>query len=106
MAGRPELLFPLFADITTLPGIGPKIAKSLTQIGVETPRDLLFLLPGRLTPQLERVVEAMLYLLWDLKLKVGHASRTIRECVDLEEWNRHQAASARWGQSSPRWQCP
>ena len=45
MAGRPELLFPLFADITTLPGIGPKIAKSLTQIGVETPRDLLFLLP-------------------------------------------------------------
>lgn len=45
MAGRPEILFPLFADVQTLPGVGPKIAKSLSQIGIETPRDLLFLLP-------------------------------------------------------------
>lgn len=45
MAGRPELLFPLFADIQTLPGVGPKVAKHLEQIGITTPRDLIFLLP-------------------------------------------------------------
>ncbi|MGI3167846.1 ATP-dependent DNA helicase RecG [Pseudooceanicola sp. C21-150M6] len=43
--GRPEILFPLFAEATVLAGIGPKIAKALAQMGVETPRDLLFLLP-------------------------------------------------------------
>ncbi|EAQ03322.1 ATP-dependent DNA helicase RecG [Pseudooceanicola batsensis HTCC2597] len=46
MAGRPEILFPLFADVQTLPGVGPKTARHLAQIGVETPRDLLFLLPN------------------------------------------------------------
>ena len=46
MAGRPEILFPLFADVQTLPGVGPKTAKLLTQLDVETPRDLLFLLPN------------------------------------------------------------
>lgn len=45
MAARPEVLFPLFADVQTLPGVGPKVAKSLAQIGIETPRDLVFLLP-------------------------------------------------------------
>ena len=29
----------------------------------------------------ESVVEAMLYVLWDLKLKVGHATRTVDECL-------------------------
>jgi ATP-dependent DNA helicase RecG len=45
MAGRPEILFPLFADVQTLPGVGPKVAKHMAQIGMETPRDLIFLLP-------------------------------------------------------------
>ena len=45
--------------------------------------DLLFLADGRTTPWVERVVEAMLYMLWDLKLKVGHATRTIDECLHL-----------------------
>lgn len=42
---RPEALFPLFADLTGLPGIGEKTAKHYKGVGVETPRDLLFLLP-------------------------------------------------------------
>ena len=42
---RPEILFPLFADIETLDGVGPKIAKSFQGLGVEKPKDLLFLLP-------------------------------------------------------------
>jgi [protein-PII] uridylyltransferase len=45
--------------------------------------DLLFLLPYKQTPWGEQVVEYMLYVLWDLGLKVGHATRTIDECVRL-----------------------
>ena len=43
--------------------------------------DLLFLLPYKQTPWGESVVEAMLYILWDLKLKVGHATRSVDECL-------------------------
>ncbi len=42
---RPELLFPLFADLETLDGVGPKSAKAFAGLGVEKPKDLLFLLP-------------------------------------------------------------
>ena len=45
MSGRPELLFPLFAGLETLDGIGPKTAQLLIQTGIETPRDVLFGLP-------------------------------------------------------------
>ena len=45
--------------------------------------DLLFVTPYKITPWAESVIESMLYILWDLRLKVGHASRTIRECVRL-----------------------
>ena len=43
--------------------------------------DLLFLLPYKQTPRGEQVVEYMLYLLWDLGLKVGHATRSVDECI-------------------------
>ena len=43
--------------------------------------DLLFLLPYKLTPYGEQVVEFMLYRLWDLGLKVGHATRSVDECI-------------------------
>jgi ATP-dependent DNA helicase RecG len=43
---RPERLFPLFADLETLEGVGPKIARALAGLGVERPKDLLFLLPA------------------------------------------------------------
>ena len=43
---RPERLFPLFADLETLDGVGPKVAKTLAGLGVERPKDLLFLLPA------------------------------------------------------------
>jgi [protein-PII] uridylyltransferase len=45
--------------------------------------DLLFLLPYKQTPWGEQVVEYMLYVLWDMGLKVGHATRNIDECVRL-----------------------
>ena len=43
--------------------------------------DLLFLLPYKKTPYTEQVVEYLLYLLWDLGLKVGQATRSVEECL-------------------------
>ncbi|MGL4974034.1 MAG: [protein-PII] uridylyltransferase [Bosea sp. (in: a-proteobacteria)] len=43
--------------------------------------DLLFLFPHKQTAWGESVVEAMLYPLWDLKLKVGHSTRSVEECI-------------------------
>ncbi|MFO1012861.1 MAG: [protein-PII] uridylyltransferase [Caulobacteraceae bacterium] len=45
--------------------------------------DLLFLRPYKQTAHAESVIEFMLYALWDLGFKVGHASRTIEECIRL-----------------------
>ncbi len=46
MSGRPEILFPLFADLTTLDGIGPKTALNFSGLAVEKPRDLALTLPN------------------------------------------------------------
>ena len=43
--------------------------------------DLLFLLPYKRTPHNEQVIEFLLYLLWDLGLKVGQATRSVAECL-------------------------
>jgi [protein-PII] uridylyltransferase len=45
--------------------------------------DLLFLRAYKPTPFAESVTEYMLYMLWDLGLKVGHSSRSIEECLKL-----------------------
>ncbi len=45
--------------------------------------DLLFLTPYKITPWAESVIESMLYMLWDMKLKIGHSSRTVKECLRL-----------------------
>jgi [protein-PII] uridylyltransferase len=45
--------------------------------------DLLFLFPWKQTAHGEQIVEFMLYMLWDLGLKVGHSTRSIEDCVRL-----------------------
>ncbi|MDN5786939.1 MAG: [protein-PII] uridylyltransferase, partial [Pseudorhodobacter sp.] len=45
--------------------------------------DLLFLTPWKVTPWAESAIESVLYMLWDLKLKVGHATRTVKDCLRL-----------------------
>jgi [protein-PII] uridylyltransferase len=43
--------------------------------------DLLFLTDAKASMRVERAVEFILYFLWDLGLKVGHATRSIPECL-------------------------
>ena len=43
--------------------------------------DLLFLLPYKITPSGEQLVETILYFLWDLGFKVGHATRSVEDCI-------------------------
>ncbi|MGH6871460.1 MAG: [protein-PII] uridylyltransferase [Rhizomicrobium sp.] len=45
--------------------------------------DLLFLRPYKQTAWGESVIEFILHMLWDLGLKVGHATRSLAECVRL-----------------------
>jgi len=45
--------------------------------------DLLFVRPSKQTPWGESVIEFVLYMLWDLGLKVGHATRSLGDCVRL-----------------------
>ncbi|HTP76889.1 MAG TPA: [protein-PII] uridylyltransferase [Rhizomicrobium sp.] len=47
--------------------------------------DLLFVRPFKQTPWGESVIEFILYMLWDLGLKVGHATRSLGECVRLSK---------------------
>ncbi|MGB3148317.1 MAG: ATP-dependent DNA helicase RecG [Paracoccaceae bacterium] len=58
---RPAILFPLFAGLEMLEGVGAKTAKALGQMQVERPRDLLFTLPyavidRRLRPTIRDVI--------------------------------------------------
>lgn len=45
--------------------------------------DLLFVLPARQTERIQNIVEFILYCLWDTRQKVGHATRSIDECIRL-----------------------
>ena len=59
--------------------------------------DLLFLLPYKLTPHCEQVVEYILYRLWDLGLKVGQSARSIDECLGRAKGDltiQHQPAGS------------
>ena len=45
--------------------------------------DIAFITPGKTTAWCEQVIEAILYYLWDLSLKVGHSSRSLDEMVRM-----------------------
>ena len=44
--------------------------------------DLLFLFEKRVPPSAVKLVEEMLFPLWDMGIEVGHATRSIRDCID------------------------
>jgi [protein-PII] uridylyltransferase len=61
--------------------------------------DLLFLVPYKVLPRSEQVVEEVLYFLWDLGFKVGHAVRSVDDCVRLAKADHVICTSlleARW----------
>ena len=43
--------------------------------------DLLILTPYKLIPRTEQIVETLLYILWDMKIKVGYSIRHINETI-------------------------
>ena len=45
--------------------------------------DIAFITPGKQTAWCEQVIEAMLYYLWDLSLKVGQSSRSLDDVVRM-----------------------
>ncbi|MBD0276078.1 MAG: nucleotidyltransferase domain-containing protein, partial [Acetobacteraceae bacterium] len=69
--GTPE---PSFALVAT-GGYGRGVLAPFSDI------DLLFLTDAPPEARAQRLVEFTLYLLWDLGLKVGHATRSVRECL-------------------------
>lgn len=61
--------------------------------------DVMFLLPGRQTTRLEQIVEYVLYMLWDSGLQVGHATRSVDDCIRLSKGDltiRTSLLEARW----------
>ncbi|MEM9576786.1 MAG: ATP-dependent DNA helicase RecG [Pseudomonadota bacterium] len=62
MSGRPEALFSLFASLESLDGVGPKTAKHLAALHVDSPRDLLFILPHSVIDRRRReTIEGLSY---------------------------------------------
>ena len=45
--------------------------------------DLLLLFDGEMAPYVQRVTQGLLYTLWDLGLQVGHAVRSLPDCVAM-----------------------
>ena len=44
---RPDILNPLFAEVETLDGVGPKLTKPLDRLGLTRVRDVAYHLPER-----------------------------------------------------------
>src|SRR3954447_7466385 len=72
----PDLGFVENLSIAATGGYGRGVLAPFSDI------DLLFLTAEDPTPETLRVVEYMLYFLWDLGLKVGHATRSISDCLN------------------------
>jgi len=69
MTGRPEILWPLFAEIASLPGVGPKTAALLARLDCAHPVDLLFLAPQGLRAR--RLPAALRGVAWGGVVTVG-----------------------------------
>ena len=82
-----------FANIVVFPAANPTTGEQMAlmatggygrgEMAPYSDIDLMFLLPYKLTPRSEQVVEFVLYMLWDLGLKVGHATRSLDEAMRL-----------------------
>ncbi len=94
-AAADEMLIALwrFTTQTLYPSHNPTEAEALTLIavggygrGVLAPHsdlDLIFLRPWKITARTETVTEFILYVLWDLGLKIGSSARSVEEGLSL-----------------------
>ncbi|MCJ7421342.1 [protein-PII] uridylyltransferase [Sphingomicrobium astaxanthinifaciens] len=71
---------PTAAERLALVGIG---GTGRGEMAPHSDLDLLLLVPDHRTAWCEQAIEGLLYLLWDLQLKVGHAVRTPGEVIAL-----------------------
>ena len=71
---------PSTAEVLSLVAVG---GYGRAELAPSSDIDLLFLLPYKRTAFSEQVIEAVLYFLWDLKFKVGQATRTVDDCLRL-----------------------
>src|ERR1019366_6914733 len=55
---RPEILFPLFASVSTLKGVGPRVAPLLERLAGPIVRDVLFLTPHSLVQRTPAALSA------------------------------------------------
>jgi len=53
------------------------------EIAPQSDLDIMFLIPKHKPATVTQAVEWMLYMLWDLGLKVGHATRSVEETVEM-----------------------
>ncbi|MBT3991219.1 MAG: [protein-PII] uridylyltransferase [Rhodospirillaceae bacterium] len=61
--------------------------------------DLMFVIPYKETPYSEQIIEFMLYMLWDMGLKVGHSTRSVDDAIRLSKQDltiRTAILDARW----------
>lgn len=89
-----EELF-VFSETTVYPSNTPTTGEQIAvlatggygrgELAPHSDIDLMFLLPHKLGPRTEQVCEFMLYLLWDLGLTVGHATRNTDEAIRLSK---------------------
>lgn len=106
-----QLLRLAFDHVTTriYPNANPSTSERIALVGLGgTGRgemapysdvDLMLLVGDRRAPWCEQVAEALLYLLWDLKLKVGQSLRTVDEMLALSKSDatiRTAMLEARW----------
>lgn len=52
---RPEILFPLFQDVTALPGIGPRLATLVAKVAGPRVKDVVFLKPASIVDRSRQV---------------------------------------------------
>jgi [protein-PII] uridylyltransferase len=79
---RPETRQPSARCGLTLVALG---GYGRSQLNPQSDVDLLFLHPGELDPEDEKLVECVLPILWDAGLRVGHSVRSVDECLKSRE---------------------
>lgn len=96
--GVDKLLIDLWQEMA------PKASKQIDLVAVggygrgelapQSDWDIWFLVPDHLTPDHEEEVQAFLYALWDLNIKLGHAVRSVKETMEHvnEDWDSATAA--------------